>query len=70
MNRIPNYQYRKRIIKNARKNIKKIQDEYVDEWLINLDNKKYYLSQEEISIIIQTLNDARDVLKEMERDLE
>ena len=70
MNRIPNYQYRKRIIKNARKNIKKIQDEYVDEWLINLDNKKYYLSSEEISIIIQTLNDARDVLKEMERDLE
>jgi len=70
MNRIPNYQYRKRIVKNARKNIKKIQDEYVDEWLINLDNKKYYLSSEEISIIIQTLNDARDVLKEMERDLE
>ena len=64
------HQYRKRIVKNARKGIQKIIREYLDEWIENYNNPNYHLEPEEINMIQGSLNNADDVLKEMERDLE
>ena len=64
------YQYRKRIVKNARKAIFKINREFLDEWMDNWNNENYHLDQEDITRIVEALNHTQDILKEMERDLE
>jgi len=64
------HQYRKRIVKNARKAIFKINREFLGEWMDNWNNEEYYLDQEDITKIVEALNHAGDILKEMERDLE
>ena len=64
------HQYRKRIVKNARKAILKINREFLGEWMDNWYNDEYYLDQEDITKIVEALNHAQDILKEMERDLE
>ena len=58
------------LVREARQSIMAINREYLHEWMENWNNKEYFLEQEDITKIIEALNHASDVLKEMERDLE
>jgi len=62
--------YRRKIVKNARKSLTEINREFLHEWMDNWNNEEYHLDQEDITKIMEALNHAQDILKEMARDLE
>ena len=62
--------YRKEIVENARESIRDINREFVHEWMQNWNNEEYHLDQEDMTKIMEALNHAMDILKEMARDLE
>ena len=62
--------YRRKIVQNARQSITEINREFLQEWMQNWNNEEYYLDQEDITKIMESLNHAQDILKEMARDLE
>ena len=62
--------YRRKIVENARQSIIEINREFIHEWMQNWNNEEYYLNEEDITKIMESLNHASDILKEMARDLE
>jgi len=62
--------YRRKIVEKARDSLTAVNREFLHEWMQNWNNEEYYLDQEDMTKIMEALNHAQDILKEMARDLE